>query len=290
MPRHGPPGRAPSWCVCAVGPAEPRGVFLRHPGRHGIVPAMIDESLVSAWPRHPALFLDLDGTLIEFAEVPHGVELSGRLRDLLERFAALEDYAVAFVSGRTIEELDSLLAPHRFALAGVHGNQRRGFDGLVSAPGEARELDPSRAAFRKFAADHPGVVVEEKRIGVALHFRQRPELAGAVRDLGLELARVLPSGYEILQGKMMIEIKPADLDKGEAIREFMREAPFAGRTPVFIGDDVTDEAGFRAVNELGGLSVKVNHGSTAAKWRLPNVDAVLSCLERVLPARGEADP
>lgn len=262
--------------------AAGRAFAAAAPARY--LPAMTDEGLIAAWPRHPALFLDLDGTLVEFAEVPHGVELSSRLRELLERFAAFEDYAVAFVSGRTIEELDSLLSPHRFALAGVHGNERRGFSGRVAGSlADTRVLDQFRAVLRRIAAEHPGVVVEEKRIGLALHFRRRPELSEKIRELGLELAESLPPGYEILQGKMMIEITPAALDKGKAILEFMREAPFAGRTPVFIGDDVTDEAGFHAVNELGGLSVKVNHGPTAARWRLPNVDAVLSCLEKVLP-------
>jgi trehalose 6-phosphate phosphatase len=246
--------------------------------------AMTDEDLLSAWPERPALFLDLDGTLLEFADVPDGATPSTRLRELLRRFAALEDYAVAFVSGRTIDALDGLLSPHRFPLAGVHGNERRGFHGGTDRPIAAGViLNSVRARLREFEAQNPGVMLEEKQIGMALHFRRRPDLADAVHNLGLELAQSLPPALELLHGKMLIEIKPAGLDKGKAINAFMQEEPFAGRTPVFIGDDVTDEPGFRTVNALGGLSIKVNNGPTAAHWRLPSVDAVLAYLEKVVP-------
>ncbi|MDH3419757.1 MAG: trehalose-phosphatase [Gammaproteobacteria bacterium] len=245
---------------------------------------MTEQELDPAWPEHAALFLDLDGTLLEFAETPDGVEITERFKALLRRLDRVEHGAVAFVSGRTIARLDELLAPHRFALAGVHGSERRRSTGRVApAPIDSAALDPVRERLRRFATDYEGVLIEDKGISLALHYRQQPGLAAVVEQLGTNLAAELPSGWEMLEGNHVLEIKPAGIDKGAAIRQFMSEAPFAGRTPVFIGDDVTDEAGFRAVNELGGVSVKVNSGSTDARWHLPDVDAVLGWLEANVP-------
>lgn len=245
---------------------------------------MIEEELDPEWPKDAALFLDLDGTLLEFAETPDGVEITERFRALLQRLDRVEDRAVAFVSGRTIARLDELLAPHRFALAGVHGSERRGPTGQPArAAIESSALDPVRERFAGFAAENEGILIEDKRISLALHYRQQPGLAAAVERFGTNLAEELPSGWEMLRGNHVLEIKPAGLDKGAAIRQFMQELPFAGRTPVFIGDDVTDEAGFRVVNELGGVSIKVNSGRTDARWHLPDIDAVFAWLERHVP-------
>ena len=236
------------------------------------------------WPSRPALFLDLDGTLLEFGSQPDTVEPSRRFHELLRRLAGLQHGAVAFVSGRSISELDRLLAPHRFALAGVHGSERRSFDGRVSTPpATAAWLSKARSALKRFEMANEGVILEEKSVSVALHYRQRPDLQVTIEDMARELAGLLPGDCELLLGKMVVEIKPSGVDKGRAIQEFMTEVPFAERTPVFIGDDVTDEAGFRAVNALGGVSVKVNNGTTAAQWKLPDVNAVLTWLEEVIP-------
>lgn len=235
------------------------------------------------WPSRPALFLDLDGTLLEFAELPHAVETSRRYRALLQTLASLEPCAVAFVSGRPIREMDRLLAPYRFAVAGMHGNERRDAEGrLVNAAIDASELALLRTPLGAFAAGHEGTFLEDKGIGLALHYRARPELHPTVERLALSLAASLTSAFELLRGNHVVEFRPAGIDKGTAIAAFMRESPFAGRTPVFIGDDVTDEAGFELVNALGGESVKVNAGRTVAKWRLPDVDAVLGWLESCL--------
>ncbi len=212
------------------------------------------------------------------------MEVTERFRALLQRLDRVEHGAVAFVSGRTIARLDELLAPHRFALAGVHGSQRRRPTGQLAPTSiDPARLDPVRERLRQFAARNEGILIEDKEISLAVHYRQRPGVAAAVEQLGKDLAEVLPSGWVTLKGNHVLEIKPAGFDKGAAIRRFMSEAPFAGRTPVFIGDDVTDEAGFRAVNELGGVSVKVNSGPTDARWHLPNVDAVLDWLEANVP-------
>ena len=271
------------------------------------------ETTKPEWPARPALFLDLDGTLLELAEEPGAVELSERLRRLLPLLKAATGGAVAFVSGRPMREIDSLLAPHRFALAGVHGNERRS-NGAAGAPpvdaprmdmrstgalpAEAPQmtkpandpgvLDGVRRELRTFRAANPGVIVEDKEIGVALHYRKRGDLESAVLELAARLEPSLPPGYELLRGSMVVEIKPSAMNKGAAVRAFMREPPFAERTPVFVGDDVTDEAAFEAVNSLGGVAVKVRSGASAAPWRLPNVDAVLAWLETLVEreARG----
>ena len=241
---------------------------------------MTDNGQGPAWPLCPALFLDLDGTLLDFAATPDGVERSPRFRDLIARLARLEHGAVAFVSGRSIAKLDELLAPHVFALAGLHGQERRRADGtLALAQVERAALDPVREAWRAFAAENPGVVVEDKGANVAIHYRQAPALGEAVTRLGMQLAERLSADWSLLAGNHVLELKPAGVNKGEAIRSFMDEAPFAGRTPVFVGDDVTDEDGFEVVNALDGISIKVAGGPTAARWRLGDVGAVMAWLE-----------
>jgi trehalose 6-phosphate phosphatase len=244
----------------------------------------VDSSSLPTWPGRTALFLDLDGTLLEFADKPHLVELSARFRGLLPRLLKLEDGGVAIVSGRSIADLDGLLAPYRFAVAGVHGSERRNYQGeQLPSKADPEALAPVRTAIERFVAEHDDLVIEDKRISIALHYRLRPDLSGAIETCIEGFSQALPAEYVLLRGKMMFEVHPAGVDKGSAIRDFMNEAPFAGATPVFIGDDVTDEAGFKVVNDLGGMSVKVNSGDTAAAWRLDDVDAVLDWLDTVVP-------
>lgn len=233
------------------------------------------------WPARPALFLDFDGTLLEIAEEPGLVAPSDRLRALLPELGPACGGAVAVISGRPIAEIDRLLAPHRFPAAGIHGLERRDALGSVrSAAADSAALASARAALEPFVAAHPKLLLEDKERALALHYRRRPDLAEEVRRVVSTLEAALPPELEVLPGRMVYEIKPRATSKGAAIREFMRESPFAGRTPLYIGDDVTDEAGFAAVNELGGVSVKVGAGRTTARFRLDGVGAVLGWLER----------
>jgi trehalose 6-phosphate phosphatase len=258
--------------------------------------ARVNASTRPSWPRRPALFLDLDGTLLEFAHEPSAVSASRRLIALLERLPAVTHGATAVVSGRPIDELDELLQPHRLPAAGVHGLQRRSGHEASASPVRIRvekELEEVRPRLDAFVREHAGTFVEDKGFGLALHYRKRPELDGAVDALAARLRDELPLKLELLRGNKVLEVKPSGFDKGAAIRAFMQEPPFRGRTPVFIGDDVTDETGFRVVNELGGVSVKVGSGATVAKSRLSDVSAVLRWLEELLagaPAesRGQA--
>ena len=230
------------------------------------------------WPPEPAVFLDLDGTLIEIAAHPDAVERSIRLDALLTRLPRVTANAVAIVSGRTLADLDRLLAPHRLPMAGIHGMERRRADGnVIRAPVALDWMQGTRDAMVRFVAAHPGLLLENKGASLALHYRSRPELEDAVQQFVADLD--IPAAAERLQGRKVMEVKPRQMNKGTAIRAFMSEPPFAGRTPVFAGDDVTDESGFIAVNELGGVSVKVGTGATAANWRLPGVSDVLRWLD-----------
>ncbi|MGI9259812.1 MAG: trehalose-phosphatase [Gammaproteobacteria bacterium] len=244
--------------------------------------AAVDKVSLPDWPTQAALFLDVDGTLLEFADKPHLVERPPRFLALLERLAG--ETPVAFISGRSIVDLDRILAPHHFPLAGIHGAERRNHVGQHSqAAADPAALKEARAIIDAFHAEHDGLVLEDKAVGLALHYRLRPDLEEEVHALEQQLDEMLPSGYGVMRGKMLIEVYTSNVDKGTAIREFMDEEPFAGATPVFIGDDVTDEAGFAVINALSGVSIKVDRGDTVARWRLSDVNAVIGWLEQVLP-------
>ena len=234
------------------------------------------------WPRRPGLFLDLDGTLVELVEHPSLTRASPRLLRLLGKLPELCGGAVAMITGRRIEDLDRILSPHSLLAAGVHGLERRGPDGRVSAFSPSAGLERMRRKVEPFVARYAGVWIEDKQTAFAVHYRQRPELEADVRLFVRELQQEASPDIEILPGNRVFEIKPSVADKGRAIERFAAEPPFAGRTPVFIGDDVTDEKGFRSVNALGGVSVKVGDGPTLARWRLAGVAEVLGWLEQVV--------
>jgi trehalose 6-phosphate phosphatase len=225
----------------------------------------------------------LDGTLLDFAPDPAEVEVPRRVRAVLAALPRATDGAIAFVSGRTLADLDRLLAPGEFPLAAVHGLERRGASGALSrAETDAAEVEQMHRVLEAVAAKHPETSIEHKGVTLALHYRRCPELELALIEEVEAGLKGLASSLKLLHGNKVIEIRPAGADKGTAIEAFMREPPFRGRTPVFIGDDVTDEDGFRAVNALGGISVKVNSGPSAAVYRLRDTAAVLDWLEELV--------
>ena len=235
------------------------------------------------WPASPAVFLDLDGTLLEIAEHPDAVAPSDELKRLLEKLPVATGGAVALISGRTVEDVDQILAPHRLAVAGVHGTQRRSVEGRMNHAAVSVEwVERLRPGLEQFVELHPGLLLEDKALSLAIHYRSRPDLQKVVSEFIADLE--LPPEVERLQGRKVVELKSRHTDKGQAIRAFMSERPFLNRTPVFVGDDVTDEAGFLVVNEMGGVSVKVGGGPTAAAWTLPNVSHVLSWLNSAMDA------
>jgi trehalose 6-phosphate phosphatase len=227
-----------------------------------------------------AYFLDLDGTLVELAESPGTVRLDAVLPALVERLRRSSDGALAFISGRSIDDLDRLFPGREYPAAGQHGFERRDAEGHhFTLPTSTRGRAQARQRLSRVVRGHPRLEFEDKGSSFALHYRRAPRLAGFAHRSANAVRRSLGSRYTVQAGKRVVEIVPAGRNKGSAIAAFMREAPFAGRTPLFIGDDRTDEFGFAVVNRLGGCSVKVGPGRTAARWRLPNVEAVIAWLK-----------
>lgn len=237
-----------------------------------------------------ALFLDVDGTLVEIAAAPDAVRVSPELVTLLGRLQRGLDGALALVSGRTIATLDRLFAPLRLAAAGNHGLERRGADGRLHRPAPSPAVGAARAAMGAFADTRDGVILEDKGLSAALHFRRAPGVAPDALALAERLAAESGGGLLLQHGKMMVELRPPGGDKGSAIADFMAGPPFAGRTPVFIGDDVTDENGFAVVNAMGGHTIRIGeNGPSAAHHRLDDVSSLRRWLESAAAAM-EAAP
>jgi trehalose 6-phosphate phosphatase len=224
-----------------------------------------------------ALFLDVDGSLLDFADDPASVRADARLRGALDVLATRLHGALALVSGRTLTALDAIFAPARYPASGLHGLERRG------VPESARDgaaMHAVAAAARVALAPHPGALVETKGRALALHWRAAPAAATDARAFAQQALARLP-GYRLEPGNHVIELRPDGADKGSAIRDYMREPPFAGRMPVFAGDDLGDEAGIIAVNALGGRSVLVGaRRDSAARYALADPAAVREWLER----------
>mgnify|MGYP000072928821 FL=1 len=219
-----------------------------------------------------ALFLDFDGTLVDIAERPDAIEVEPDLPALLSDLAASHGGALAIVSGRTVSDIDGFLRAEDLDICGMHGLERR-VAGRFSRPPGLAGIAPQVAALRRAFADRPGVLVEDKEVGVALHWRMAPQAEAEAMAAMADLARELGPGYRIQDGKAVREIVPAASGKGGAIGDLMEQPPYRGRSPVFAGDDHTDEHGFEAVNALGGLSIKLGPGPTAATRRLEDAVA-----------------
>ena len=229
---------------------------------------------------HTALFLDFDGTLVDLASTPESVVVLPELVPLLQALNTQLGGALAIVSGRKLVDIDHFLAPLQLTTAAEHGAcYRRVNPGLGDGPPPVEQLRvlPNFQALApdvfSLAAQHPGLQLEVKSSCLALHYRRAPELEGKARQLMQDAAARAP-GMTLLAGKRVFEIKPDHVSKGQAITDLMQHPPFAGRRSVFVGDDITDEAGFAAVHMLGGDSAKVGPGDTAARYRFADPTAV----------------
>ncbi len=230
-----------------------------------------------------ALFLDVDGTLLDFASTPDAVVVSDELRTLLPELATACDGALALISGRSIASLDRLFGTLALPMAGSHGLE-------IRAEGRTHRLgiplpDTTLARMRTLAREHPGSLFEAKQFGAALHYRQAPEhelpLTGHMRALASDVG----DGFELIEGNCVLELTAANGDKGSAIRFLCARPPWRDRQPVFVGDDTTDEPGFEAVNALGGMAVRVGtRPATAARWQLDSIGDVQAWLRTL--ARG----
>lgn len=242
-------------------------------------------------PAAAALFLDIDGTLLEIAATPSAVAVDAALVQLIARMYEASGGALALISGRRIADIDALFPGLRLPAAGQHGIERRDAGGGLhyhSVP--QQELEVLRRDLAALASFHAGALFEDKGATLALHFRGAPQAAAQLRAALDALLAPMGGDFRIQPGKMVLEVKPAGKDKGTAVQEFMAEPPFAGRTPAFLGDDVTDEYGFRIVNAAGGCSIKVGEGDTAARWRLTDVRAVREWLALCVSGTREPCP
>lgn len=225
-----------------------------------------------------ALFLDVDGTLIEFAERPDAVALLPEVREAIGRIGDRLQGAVALVSGRPLAQLDALFAPLNLPAAGLHGHQLRDATGtLHDAAGDGTTsgwLHGLHQQAMQFAHGNPGVLVEDKGPSLALHWRAAPEAAARVRAFA-DLHLRGNAGYRLQPGDHVVEFVPVGSDKGRAVQQMMQQLPFRGRLPVFVGDDLTDEHGFAAANALQGWSVLVGERTpSAAVFRLKDIRSV----------------
>jgi trehalose 6-phosphate phosphatase len=230
-----------------------------------------------------SLFLDIDGTLLDLAPRPEAVEVPAWLVPLLQQLFDRLDGALAFVSGRTIESIDQLFKPLKLPAVGVHGGEIRAPGGQIVA--ELRLVDALQSAAPTLLAAIariPGVELENKHSAIALHYRSVPERGREVLQVAELVAGGLGGEFAVLMGKCVVEIRPRHLTKGTAIDRLMQQPPFKGRTPIFAGDDCTDEDAFEVVNRLGGISVHVGvSASTLANYRLTSPDQLRVWLQQM---------
>ena len=222
-----------------------------------------------------ALFLDFDGTLVPIAPRPQDVQVPPWVLPALRHWQQRLDGAVAIVSGRPIAQLDDFLAPWRSVAAGAHGAEWRDASGQIKRRVAAPPPHVVEAA-RALAADHPGLLFEPKPSGFSLHYRARPELETLCRDALVAALAAEPDAttWQWLNGRCVFELKQRAVSKGSAVKALLAQPAFAARQPVFVGDDVTDEDGIEAVQSAGGFGVRVGPGTTQARYRVADVDAV----------------
>ena len=233
-------------------------------------------------PTDYAFFFDIDGTLAPFQTVPQDVSIPshviGQLGILRDRLGG----ALAFVSGRPLEQIDALTRPLQGGAAGIHGAEIRTLDGKVTrASIDTQQLSQIEQMLAEQTRAFKGVLIEKKSMAFALHYRQAPDAQRPLQALANTVVERYPD-FKVQAGKCVWEIKPRSCDKGKAIRFLMESAPFFGRVPVFLGDDITDEAGFRYVNQQQGVSIKIGEGESEAIHRIAGVTQVYEWLDDLI--------
>lgn len=238
-------------------------------------------AILSACAGPVALFLDFDGTLVEIAPRPDAIEIPSTLIDRLSALSDTLDGALALVSGRAIADIDGFLDTPTLTISGSHGSERRHRGTSLSPAAKIAEsaLQIGARMVDRFGDDER-IIVELKPTGVAVHFRSAPDREEEVMASFIELIAE-HSDFVAISGKAVIEAKPVAANKGTAILSLLNEEPFRGRVPVFIGDDVTDEDGFKVVNAVGGVSIKISPGATIARFRLDDVADVHRLLDQL---------
>ena len=237
-----------------------------------------------------ALLLDVDGTIIDTAVTPGSVVVPRSLRTSLKELHAKTGGALALVSGRLIRNLDTLFAPLRLPAIGGHGAEMR-----LSGGDATQALHPAvvgealRNLVAAVAATDPHVIMEDKGTSLAVHYRLAPQMEQTLKtEIAAIVARVGVQSLEVIHGKAVIEIKPTGFSKGRAVREMMKNPPFADRKPVFVGDDTTDESVFNVLPMLGGIGYSVERFIPGAIGTIDSPHNVRCWLAR-LCGRDESD-
>jgi len=238
-------------------------------------------AILSACSSPLAIFTDFDGTLVEIAESPGAVHVPSHLTARLKALDAALSGAFAIVTGRTIADIDAFLSVRIFTISGGHGAECR-HAGKIREPDAAlgAAAQSIAASLRSAMGNDDRILIEIKPAGVALHYRAAPER----RDEAHSAMSDIIAGFKdfhFIEGKKVVEARPKGIDKGAAVAALMELEPFVGRTPIFIGDDVTDEDGFDAVQSMNGAGIKIGPGPTTARFSLPDVNAVYDFLDRV---------
>jgi trehalose 6-phosphate phosphatase len=205
-----------------------------------------------------ALFLDVDGTLLDLAARPDDVVTPAGLVSTLTGVERKLAGALALISGRSIDDVDRLFAPLRLRVSGVHGAEIRFRPDAPITPRMAVDLPRSLlAALRRAVEPFPGVFIEDKRFSFTVHYRLAPSAERPLRDIVKRLVDSIPIAVDIMDAHCAIEIKSPCFDKGGAIAAFLSTSTFRERTPIFVGDDTTDESGFALVSARGGFAYSV---------------------------------
>ncbi len=233
-----------------------------------------------------ALFLDIDGTLLDIAPTPDSVIVPRSLVRTLETLVASTKGAVAFVTGRPLAEADRLFDPLRLAGIGGHGAEFRAPQ--QTEPERTAPLpEPLRRLLLGFGAIAPGILVEDKGASLAIHYRRAPEAEPILRRALVEQRPALAAAnLQVLHGKDIFEVKPRWFNKGTALKRMMRLKPFAGRMPVFFGDDTTDEDAFRVLPEFEGIGISVGRRIKGASHMFDAPEQVRAYLSRIAKRRG----
>lgn len=258
-------------------PSQPEAVQDPLPPHEWLVKALVNE------PERWALFLDIDGTLIDLAPTPDAIIVPQDLPPQLQAISELLGGALALVTGRALAYADALFQPHSFPIAGLHGSERRLADGTIDRVSATEAFEEVKAALKAAAGRWPGVLVEDKGAAIAAHYRQAPERKDEVEEaMEFYLLQAGPE-FTLQRGKMVFEIRPARADKGGALERYLSEPPFKGRTPIAIGDDVTDEAMFDVANRMNGRSIRIAEtaGDTAALTIIRSAALLREALSRI---------